>query len=58
MTKDEIIGKLWDIIDNIDTASDIAKEDDKLYRAIVEKEQAKRWSFGIKTDGYRLIIPD
>lgn len=47
---------LWNIIDNIDTFGDMAKDDDKLYRSLVEKEQKKRWNTGIKCDGYVLDI--
>lgn len=47
---------LFQLIDDIDTASDIAKHDDKLYRALVETIQAKRWSTGITTDGYTLNL--
>lgn len=30
-------------MDDIDTASDIAKADDRLYRALVQREHAKRF---------------
>ena len=50
----EIIKYLWQIIDDIDTASDIAKSDDALYRGMVEKLQKKRWNTGITTDGQTL----
>ena len=45
---------LWQIIDDIDTASDMAKYDNKEYRNIVEKKQKLRWKTGITTDGYKL----
>jgi hypothetical protein len=35
--------QLWRILDNIDTAGDVAKDDDEAYRALVEKCQKKRW---------------
>lgn len=41
---------LWTIIDDIDTYSDIAKENDKLYRKLVEKRQAHRWRLPIQID--------
>jgi predicted nucleotide-binding protein len=41
--KDKIIYELWKIIDDIDTASDIAKGNDKAYRNMVEKKQEERW---------------
>ena len=53
----EIIEKLWQIIDDIDTASDICKSDNKAYRNLVERLQAKRWETGITTDGYSITIP-
>ena len=37
--------ELWKLLDDIDTAGDIAKSDDKLYRAMAERHQAKRWNF-------------
>jgi basic membrane lipoprotein Med (substrate-binding protein (PBP1-ABC) superfamily) len=50
----QIIEYLWQIIDDIDTLSDIAKENDVVYRNMVEKLQKKRWNTGITTDGYKL----
>lgn len=47
---------LWQIIDNIDTAGDVAKSNDKAFRDIVEKQQKKRWQCGITTDGYKLDL--
>jgi hypothetical protein len=41
--KDEIIYRLWLILDDIDTWSDIAKSDNALYRAKVEGLQKLRW---------------
>ena len=35
--------RLWMLLDDIDTADDIAKADDKLYRSICQKQQKKRW---------------
>ena len=35
--------RLWMLLDDIDTADDIAKADDKLYRSICQKYQKKRW---------------
>ena len=55
MQKD-IIEYLWQIIDDIDTASDMAKSNDVAYRNIVEKLQKKRWNTGITTDGYKLDL--
>lgn len=54
---DPIIKTLWGIIDDIDTASDVAKGDNAAYRATVEALQAKRWSTGITTDGVNIFYP-
>lgn len=56
MTKDKIIEELWKIIDDIDTYSDMAKSDDKLYRSLVEKKQNERWKLPITTDEYGINI--
>jgi hypothetical protein len=52
-----IIEQLWAIIDDIDTYGDMAKNDDKAFRAMVERRQKDRWSTGITTDGYTLNVP-
>ena len=46
---------LWGLLDDIDTAGDMAKADDKLYRAIVERHQRMRFNVG-STDGYSLEL--
>lgn len=46
---------LWDLLDDIDTAGDMAKGDDKLYRAIVERHQRRRFEVG-STDGHSLEL--
>lgn len=56
MTKDEVIEKLWQIIDDIDTASDLCKDNDKCYRNLVEKYQKSRWNLPITCNGYGNII--
>lgn len=56
MTKDKAIKELWQIIDNIDTISDIAKDNNEVYRRLVEKEQSKRWNIPIETNGYGLDL--
>jgi hypothetical protein len=53
-----VIEQLWAIIDDIDTYGDMAKSDDKLFRALVERRQKDRWKTGITTDGYTLTIPN
>jgi hypothetical protein len=52
----EIIEYLWQIIDDIDTASDMAKSNNVVFRNIVEKLQKKRCNTGITTDGYKLDL--
>ncbi|MCP3885103.1 MAG: hypothetical protein GY700_06445 [Propionibacteriaceae bacterium] len=52
----EVIGFLWGLLDDIDTYSDMAKADDKLYRSLVERCQARRWECGITTDGSDLDL--
>jgi hypothetical protein len=52
-----IIEQLWAIIDDIDTYGDMAKNDDKAFRAMVERRQKDRWKTGITTDGYTLNVP-
>ena len=46
---------LWSLLDDIDTASDIAKADDKLYRAMVEAMQNRRHE-RVTSDGYSLFM--
>ena len=51
----EALEKLWNIIDDIDTYGDMAKDDEKLYRTLVERRQRTRFEeTGITTDGYEL----
>ena len=35
--------RLWMLLDDIDTADDIAKGNDKLYRMLCQQSQQKRW---------------
>ena len=49
--------KLWGIIDDIDTYSDMAKGDDKFYRARVERKQKERFKV-MQSDGYKLWLTD
>lgn len=51
----EALEKLWDIIDDIDTYSDMSKGDDSLYRSLVEHRQRQRFDkTGISSDGHEL----
>jgi hypothetical protein len=43
------INELWAIIDDIDSYGDLAKDDDKLFRKLVERRQLDRWN---NTDAY------
>ncbi|MCP4527507.1 MAG: hypothetical protein GY833_16560 [Aestuariibacter sp.] len=52
---ERIATSLWDIIDDIDTASDMAKGDDGWYRKRVEHKQRERFKYG-ETDGYDLTL--
>lgn len=56
ISKDDAITALWRIIDDIDTYSDMAKSDDKLYRSLVDRKQAERWKLPIGCDGYELDL--
>jgi len=47
---------LWQLLDNIDTADDMAKENCNFYRALVQKEMEKRFNILI-SDGYNLFLP-
>jgi hypothetical protein len=58
MSKEEIIEKLWQIIDDIDTYSDMAKSDDKLYRGLVERRQKDRWKLPIDCDRHSITIKE
>jgi hypothetical protein len=36
--------RLWMLLDDVDSADDIAKADDAVYRSLCQQAQAKRWS--------------
>lgn len=36
--------RLWMLLDDVDTADDVAKADDKVYRTLCHKYQANRWN--------------
>lgn len=48
--------KLWSIADDIDTMSDVAKGNDKLYRNLVHKAHVKRFEI-LESNGYDLFLP-
>jgi hypothetical protein len=57
MTKDEIIAKLWDLLDSIDTYADLqinGSETDKCFSWIENKAQERHKL--VKSDGYDLFI--
>ena len=56
MNETQMIEFLWNLLDDIDTAGDIAKSDDKLFRGLAEKAQSKRWDIGITSDGYDIDL--
>lgn len=51
----ELVRFLYDILDDIDTADDVAKTNDAAYREIVHRLQSKRHS-KITSDGYGLFV--
>ena len=54
----EVAQRLYALLDDIDTAGDIAKGDDALYRKIVERTQSKKGSFVISCDGQTVRLVD
>lgn len=46
---------LFGLLDDIDTASDLAKADDAGYRRIVEQTHPSRFRVAV-TDGYRVVF--
>lgn len=47
---------LYQLLDDIDTAGDIAKENDKAYREIVERIQSKKSKVVESCDGYTVVF--
>jgi len=43
---------LYGLLDDIDTATDIAKSDNRLYRAIADNTQARKQAVVLHNDGY------
>ena len=54
----DVAQRLYALLDDIDTAGDIAKSDDKLYRGIVKRTQAKKRDFVVSCDGYTVTLAD
>jgi len=55
MKEMDISVELFEILDNIDTASDIAKGDDALYRSLVSQEHKKRFKYANHDGSYKGI---
>ena len=52
-----VVVHLYELLDDIDTTDDMAKEHDSTYRKIVQKLQAKKNDSGVSSpDGYSLAI--
>lgn len=49
--------RLWKMLDDIDTYSDVAKDNDKVYRRLVEAKQQERFAI-MQSDGYSLFSID
>jgi hypothetical protein len=47
---------LYQLLDDIDTANDMARADDNLYRLIVERTQAKKSAVVAECDGYTVTL--
>jgi len=52
----EVAQYLYGLLDDIDTAGDIAKGDDKLFRKIVERTQSKKGVVVEGCDGYTVVL--
>ena len=48
--------ELWQMLDDIDTFSDMAKDNDKSFRDAVEKKVSERHRV-LASDGYNLFTP-
>lgn len=44
---------LWNLLDNIDTIDDIAKENNVMYRHLVQDMQSRKNNYGV-SDGYNI----
>ena len=52
----EVAQYLYQLLDDIDTAGDMAKADDTLYRKIVERTQTKKGAVVAECDGYTVKL--
>jgi len=55
MNSEDIALELFNLLDNIDTLSDVCRDDDKFYRRLVMREVKKRFDFAV-TDGYKVAF--
>ena len=46
---------LWGIVDDIDTYGDMTKDDNNLFRKLVERKQKERWKLSIACDGFDIF---
>ena len=59
-TWETIARALFNLLDDIDTHDDLAKDNEQLYRNLVRKSHAERFKFAT-TDGYTVnfnVVPD
>ncbi len=52
-----LVEKLWNLLDDIDTLDDAARDNDVWYRKQAYIIQKKRWETGITTNGYVITMP-
>jgi len=52
----EVARYLYQLLDDIDTATDMAQSNDAAYRKIVEGIQDKRWKVVESCDGYNPVV--
>jgi hypothetical protein len=52
----QVIEFLWGLLDDLDTAGDIAKNNHHFYRSMAEEIHKRRHETGITTDGYELDL--
>lgn len=51
MNWEQVARDLYNILDDIDSADDLAKDNEKLYRNLVREYHLKRFAYA-ETDGY------
>ena len=53
----QMADRLWSLLDDIDTADDIAKSNDAAYRKLV-RNRAKARGLVLESDGFNLYLPN